>query len=281
MIQRTGNQFRAGISFNGGTSYTLMPGTTLDLDLPATTLVGLMASSSSATSAATDDFSNLSVGQPVTTTLNPQAPNDPCPATWTCQDVGNPSPRGDTTGSGSSLTLFGTGTGIGGISDSFHYVSQSVSGNEALSARVAPGAGASTTAQDGLMMRQDTSPSSPYYAALVHPGGATTISWRTYDGVIQRTTVPAPRATSPVYLKLVRWRDTQVSPPVTYFGTQTSSNGTTWRAVLGSTVAIDMGTGPYLAGMAATSAVARTTVPVDFTAIALHPATTRPPGCGR
>ncbi len=78
--------------------------------------------------------------------MTPQAPTDPCPSRWTCTDVGNPNPPGDTTTTSStSFTLYGTGTGITGGSDSFHYVSQTVSGNQALSAQVVTQAGAPTT----------------------------------------------------------------------------------------------------------------------------------------
>lgn len=274
MLQRAGNLFSAGISFDGGTTYTLVPGSTADLDLPATTLTGLMASSSSTTTTATDTFTNLSVGAPLTTTLKPQAPDHPCPQSWTCQDIGNPSPRGDTTGSGSSYTLYGSGTGIGSASDSFHFVSQPVSGNQAISARVAAQSGAPATAQEGLMMRESNAPTAPYYAALLNPGGSTTVSWRTYDGVVQRTTLPVPSAASPVYLKIVRYGDATT----TYFGTLISQDGTTWTPVLGSTVAIDMGSNGYLAGMAATSDYPRVTVPVSFTALSLTTESTPPPG---
>jgi len=128
------------------------------------------------------------------------------------------------------------------------------------------------------MMRANGTPTSPYYAALLNPGGSTTISWRMYDGAVQRATVPVATATSPVYLKLVRYLDTSVTPAVTYFSTLTSPDGTSWTPVLGSTVAIDMGTGNYLAGMAATSTVNRATVPVAYNAVTIAPVTERPPG---
>ena len=69
-------------------------------------------SSGSASAYGTASFTALSVGGPPTTPLAPAPPADPCPTGWTCADVGNPSPVGDTTGSGSSLTLAGTGTGF-------------------------------------------------------------------------------------------------------------------------------------------------------------------------
>ena len=112
--------------------------------------------------------------------MTPQAPADPCPAPWTCTDVGNPNPPGDTTSASStSFTLYGTGTGITAGSDSFHFVSQAVSGNEALSAQVVSQPGVPTTPEDGLMMRASLAPTSPYYAVLFKPGGTATSSGAT------------------------------------------------------------------------------------------------------
>src|SRR6516165_2233708 len=132
MIQRVGNLFSAGVSTDG-VHYTLIPGSTADVDMPATTLQCLAVDSGSSTNSGTASFTNISVGGPVTTTMTPQAPANPCPTSWTCTDVGNPNPPGNTTSTSStSFTLDGTGTGIGGTSDSFHYVYQPVSGSQTL-----------------------------------------------------------------------------------------------------------------------------------------------------
>ena len=141
MIQRKGTSSAPG-SPPDGTNYTLIPGSTASVDLPTTTMQGIAVASGSSSQYGTASFSNISVGAPVTTTLSPPAPADPCPASWTCADLGNPSPPGDTTGSGGSLNLAGTGTGFGGSSDSVHYVYQSVSGNESISAQVTTQSGA-------------------------------------------------------------------------------------------------------------------------------------------
>src|SRR5260370_29832589 len=106
------------------------------------------------------------------------APADLCPAGWTCADLGNPSHPGDTTGSGGSLNLAGTGTGFGGSSDSVHYAYQSVSGNESISAQVTTQSGAPAKTQDGLMMRASASPTAPMYSVYLNPGGSATIQWR-------------------------------------------------------------------------------------------------------
>jgi hypothetical protein len=198
-VQRQGNLFSTGYSTDG-VNYQLIPSSTADLDLPATTLQGIAVASGVAASTGTASVSNLSVSNPVTTTMTPPAPADPCPASWTCADIGNPAPPGDTTSGGAgTLTLNGTGTGItSGSSDSLHYAYQQVSGDQTLSAQVVTQAGAAATAQEGLMMRASASPTAPYYAVLLQPGGSATLRWRSYDGTPSTTAkLSLPSITSP------------------------------------------------------------------------------------
>ena len=278
MIQRRGNLFSTGISTDG-VNYQLIPGTTADLDMPATTLDGLAVDSGAAGNTGTASFANLNIGQPLSTTMTPQSPANPCPASWTCADIGNPNPPGDTIAGATagSYTLDGTGTGITlGSSDSFHYAYQPVSGDETLSAQVVTQAGAPPTAQEGIMMRANTSPTSPYYAVLLNPGGSATVQWRTYDGVPNRTgTLALASVTSPAYVEIVSWQDTTMNR--TLFSALTSADGVTWTPVLGSTQAIDMGT-QFLAGLAATADAPRVTPPVVYNAVTLAAASTQPPG---
>jgi len=278
MIQRRGNLFSTGISTDG-VNYQLIPGTTADLDMPATTLDGLAVDSGAAGNTGTASFANLNIGQPLSTTMTPQSPANPCPASWTCADIGNPNPPGDTIAGATagSYTLDGTGTGMTlGSSDSFHYAYQPVSGDETLSAQVVTQAGAPPTAQEGIMMRANTSPTSPYYAVLLNPGGSATVQWRTYDGVPNRTgTLALASVTSPAYVEIVSWQDTTMNR--TLFSALTSADGVTWTPVLGSTQAIDMGT-QFLAGLAATADAPRVTPPVVYNAVTLAAASTQPPG---
>ncbi len=276
MLQRRGNVISAGISFDA-VKYQLIPGASADLDLPATTLAGLAVDSGSSTNTGTASFTNISIGS-VTATMTPQAPTHPCPSPWTCEDIGNPNPPGDTTQTGSSYTVTGTGTGIGGAADSLHYVFTPVSGDQTLAGQVVTQPGAPPTAQEGLMMRANDRATSPFYAAVLNPGGSTTILWRTYDGVVQRSKIPVVTATSPAYLQIVRYTDTTTTPATSTFSAVTSSDGSTWAPVLGSTVAIDMGSGQFLAGMAATAAAPRVAPPVVFNSVQITPTTSPPPG---
>ena len=275
-VQRVGNLFSTGVSTDG-VHYTLIPGSTVDIDMPATTLQGIAVDSGATANTGTASFANPAIGAPVTTTLVPQAPANPCPASWTCTDIGNPNPPGNTTSSSpTSFTLYGTGTGIGQGVDSFHYVSQSVTGNQALSSQVVTQAGSPATAQEGLMMRANLSATSPYYAVLYQPGGSATLAWRYYDGFVDGgDTLALPGVTSGTYVQIDSYTDP--TSGTQSFTTQTSPDGVTWTPVLGSTQNIPMGT-TYTAGMAADAVAARVTPAVVYNAVSLAPSTTPPAG---
>jgi outer membrane protein assembly factor BamB len=277
MIQRTGNLFSAGLS-SDGTNFQLIPGSTVDMDLPTTTLDGLALDSGSSSVTGSASFSAVAVGGAPSTVMSPLPPADPCPTGWSCTDIGNPAPPGDTTTGSGSLTLSGAGSGLGGTSDSAHFTYQPVSGNQTLSAMVTTQAGAPAKAQDGLMMRASTAPTAPMYSVALNPGGSATVVWRVLDGIKSTTTVPLPQSTSPAYLEIVRYEDIRFSPPVDFFGTLTSADGTTWSPVLGSTVAIAMGSGPYLAGLVATAGAAGVTTPAVFSNVSLTSTSEAPPG---
>ncbi|MBV8951133.1 MAG: PQQ-binding-like beta-propeller repeat protein, partial [Actinobacteria bacterium] len=274
MLQRSGNLFSAGVSFDG-VHYTLIPGSTQSLDLPTTTLQGLVVDSGSSSTTGSAAFSGLAAAAGTTTTLAPVPPAHACPSQWTCTDLGNPNPVGDTTSSGGTITLAGTGSGVDNGSDSVHYVYQSVSGNEQLSAHVVTGAGPSV-AEDGLMMRESSAPTAPMYSVYLVPGGGATVRWRAYDNVANAKQFTIPNVGSPAYLQIVRYLDNRASPPATFFSTATSSDGVNWSVVPGSTIAIDMGSGSYLAGLMA-SGDPGTTTSASFDSISLTAASSAPP----
>ena len=276
MIQRNGNLFSAGIS-SDGVNYQLIPGTTADVDLPTTTLQGLAVASDSSTAPSTASFANLSIGGPIASTMTSPPPPDPCPAGWTCGDLGNPSPPGDTTGTGSTLTLSGTGTGFGGSTDSAHYVYQSVWGSQSIRAQVAVQSGAAGTTQDGLMMRANSSPTAPMYSVYLDAGGGATIQWRVNDGIAYLKNIPLQSVSSPAWLQIVSWQDTRFSPPQTNFSTLTSTDGVDWVPVLGSNIVLNFGTSSYLAGLVATSG-SKSTTPAMFSGVNVAPISSPPPG---
>jgi outer membrane protein assembly factor BamB len=106
-----------------------------------------------------------------TPTMPPADPN--CPAGWTCQDLGTPAPAGTETASGGAWTLRGGGTGLGGTADSGRIATTIRSGDVQVSAQVTAQTNTAAGAQAGVILRQNNSPGSPFYAAYVTPNNVT------------------------------------------------------------------------------------------------------------
>jgi hypothetical protein len=131
---------------NDGVNWTMIPGSARNITaLNTTTLVGMAVTSHSTTTVSTATLDNVNVmtnGARV------------CPTGWTCQDIGAPSPAGyqDFVGNGSWI-VYGSGADIWGTSDQFHYVSQSLPGDGALTSRVGWQANTAIYAKARIMVR--------------------------------------------------------------------------------------------------------------------------------
>lgn len=124
------------------------------------------------------------------------------PTPWLGGDVNTGSVKGTTSITGSTFTIAGTGGGIKSTTDGFRFVSQSVSGDRTLIARV-DSLQSGTPSQAGLMIRNDASAGSAYVGVLVTPtGGISFLRRATAGGSTTTTTVTGIAA--PVTLKLAR-----------------------------------------------------------------------------
>ena len=188
----------------------------------------------------------------------------------------DPNPPGDQVLTNGAWTLSGAGTGITsgawqmyGYTDQFHYVYQAVANDQTIVAKFTGfGANPPAKAQAGIMVRASTSPTAPYYAILLSGAGGGQVQWRAHPNAVTRTGfIPMTSLAAPVYLRITRYSDKRFSPPVVTYDAATSTDGTTWTEVVGSTAAIDMGggaAGPTLMGLAATANVQRTQVPAEL-----------------
>ncbi|HEY4024885.1 MAG TPA: PQQ-binding-like beta-propeller repeat protein, partial [Candidatus Dormibacteraeota bacterium] len=139
-IVRSGDRFQAAISTDG-VRFTLVPGSNLVLPLPASALEGAATSSHVSGTATSATYAGLAVTGPGPA---PAAapPAAPCPGAWVCADVGNPAVVGNQSATGVRWTVQGSGAGIGGYEDQFHYVWRPLPGDWALRATVGWQAGA-------------------------------------------------------------------------------------------------------------------------------------------
>jgi hypothetical protein len=98
-------------------------------------------------------------------------PPDPnCPAQFTCEDIGSPKvPGSETTPSAGSLQVTASGGQIHGTTDQFRLISRQVTGDTQVVATLTQQSTQNTTPQAGVMVRQNDTPGSPFYAILEYP----------------------------------------------------------------------------------------------------------------
>jgi hypothetical protein len=121
------------------------------------------------------------------------------------------------------------------------------------------------------MMRSSTDPGSPYYAAFVTPSNGIAVQWRPGQGyTTQQLLVPGA---VPAYLRVGRY----TSNGQTYYTAYTSSDGTSWSAIPGSTQVLTLAE-PLLAGFAITSHNQGTGSAVTLDSVAVTTGEFIPPG---
>jgi hypothetical protein len=189
------------------------------------------------------------------------APPPPLPSPWTDADIGAPALAGSATYAGGVFTVNGAGADIYGTSDQLNLVSQGLTGNGTLTARIASQTNTNPSAKAGLMFRATSSPGSPYYAVLMTATKGVVVQWRTAQGVSTSQTskvagVPA------LYLRIVRLANV--------FSAYTSPDGVAWTLVPGSSQTITLPTA-VLAGMAVTSHNSAALCAATFDGVSLVP----------
>jgi outer membrane protein assembly factor BamB len=241
-IQRAGDQFQAAVSTDG-VNFTLVPGSTVTLAMPDKTLQGLFSSSGVNATLGMATFAGVTVGALGTVPAAP-VPATPCPKGWNCADVGNPVLVGDQSLSKGTWTLTSAGKDIWRVSDQFHFVWQSLSGNSTVSAQLVTLAKTNQLAKAGIMLRANTDAGSPYYAVFVTPGAGLTVQYRTIQGLNAQVVTQNKAFTPPAYLRVTRWNN--------IFTTYVSPDGVTWTALDGSSAPMNIN-GAMLGGVAVTS----------------------------
>jgi hypothetical protein len=166
----------------------------------------------------------------------PQPRLYPVPAPWSDADIGAV-PSGDTHYGAGTFTVRGEGADIGGNSDAFHYLYQSLTGDGQIVAHVASMAATDGWAKAGVMIRGDLLDSSPQASMLVTAANGSEFDRRATRGGATAKTDGSERV-PPTWIKLVRAGDT--------ISGYESTNGTSWTLVgsdsiaFGSTVRIGL-----------------------------------------
>jgi alpha-galactosidase len=174
-----------------------------------------------------------------------QASAIPCggglPSGWTHQDIGSVGLAGSASACGSSFILQGGGADIWGTADAFQFASTTLTGDNALAARVTAVQNTSSWAKSGVMFRNDTGAGAMFAHLFVSPGNGVNFQWRTVTGGSCGTT-GGGSLVAPVWLKLTR--------SGTNFTAYYGADGLSWT-LLGST-GIAMGS-TALAGLSVTA----------------------------
>jgi hypothetical protein len=226
---------------NDGYTWSQLAGSGASVTLGSSPLAGLAVASGDNTQLGSATMDTVVAG----TTPPAPLPPVPCPSPWSCADIGSPTPAGSQSFSPSTgvWTIQAGGSDITGISDQFHFVWQSLTGDGTVSADVASQSNSDSNAKAGIMLRTSTDPGSPNYAVLVSPGVGIKVQLRSTQGGTTKK-IANPTGTTPVYLEVTRTGNTLSS--------YTSFDGSTWTLIPGSTATVSLGS-TVLAGMAVTS----------------------------
>lgn len=263
-VARFGNVFLAYTSTDG-TTWTLVPGSAVALNVTGTMLAGLAVTSHNSGALSTATFANVAL---VTTT--PAPPQD-CPTGWTCADVGSQSLAGGASLTANGWVVLSAGSDINGTSDHFRFISQAQNGDGGISAQAVTLGNTNAFAKAGVMLRLTADPASPFYGVWVTPGNGIMVQYRTTQGGTASRKVGIA-GTVPAYLKVVRSGTT--------FTAYTSPDGTTWTAIANSPVQMTWASAA-LAGVVLTSHIASQLDGATFAAVTLvgAPPPPPPPSC--
>jgi len=183
-----------------------------------------------------------------------------CPDYWSCDDIGSPPLAGDQTLSNGTWTVRGSGSDIWNSSDQFHYVSQQVSGDSSIVARLTSQQNTSICTKAGLMYRASTDAGDVNYSVVMLPDCAYSTS---SVQVNSRSAMSATATTAndvptnlPVYLKATRTGAT--------FTAYTSTDGTTWTQIPNSAVSLPNMPTNALVGLVVCSQNSATTSQATF-----------------
>ncbi len=154
-------------------------------------------------------------------------PSSTLPAPWRNQDIGTVGLAGSASASNGTFSVSGSGADIWGSADAFQYVSQAVSGNIQIVARMTGEQNTNQYAKAGVMLREALTANAAHVILDVLPSGEIEFMSRSAAGATTTHLAAATQA-PPAWLKLTRVGGTVTG--------SVSADGTTWRTVGSTTV---------------------------------------------
>ena len=165
---------------------------------------------------------------------------------WDETDIGNVAADGSST-IGSTIQLNASGADINGMGDEGYLLTQSVTGDTEMIARVLSVENTDPLAKAGVMIRQNSASNSPNAYMHVTPTSGVQFSRRLTAGAATTSTLVAG-ISAPCWVRLVKTGTNYTG----YYATETNGVGGAWVQV-GSTVAIPAIPGTCRSGLASTS----------------------------
>jgi uncharacterized protein YjdB/endoglucanase Acf2 len=203
----------------------------------ATGLVSAVAVGTSTITVTTQDGAKTA-----TSSITVTNPNPGLPSPWVTSDIGATGVAGTASYSAPTFTAQGSGADIWGAADAFRFVSQTVTGDVTITARVASLGNTDGWAKAGVMVRETTAAGSTHaFTGVTAANGLAFQRRLTTGGQSEHTAGSA--GTAPYWVRLTR-----VGNVISSF---VSTTGTTWTQV-GTAVSITM-TSSVQVGLAVTS----------------------------
>ena len=212
-LDKIGNVFTA-YSSNDGLNWSKVGQATIAMT--GTITAGLIVCAHNGTALNTSTFDNVTV-----TPIGGAA----LPAPWANGDIGGPAIPGSAsyTAASGTFTVNGSGGDIWGTTDQMQYVTQPLSGNGTITARVTSQEITDPWAKSGIIIKQSTTAGSPYVLLAVTPGNGVHLQYG-FNSDVYGGTYALPNA----WLRLQRSGNT--------FTAYTSPDGSTWTQVGSVTV---------------------------------------------
>lgn len=170
------------------------------ITMASTIYVGLALTSHDAGSIATASFDNVS------TTAGPPPSTPSLPSDWSNVDVGPAAVPGASSFNGGTFTVHGAGADIRGTADEFQFVYRTLTGDGAITARVATIEAVDVWTKAGVMVRASLTPQSRHTMMIVSSGRGLAFQRRVVNGAASIHTSKGV-GTAPSWVKLERAAD--------------------------------------------------------------------------
>jgi poly(beta-D-mannuronate) lyase len=204
----------------------------------------LTASGTATTGTATVTVTGTSGSLTHTTTisLTVQASTS-LPAGWSDNDIGAVGLAGSATFTSGTFTVKGSGADIWTTADQFNYASESITGNQTITARVVSESATGSFAKAGVMIRESTATNAVEVSVLLTPTNGVAMQVRSTTGAASiNVTGWLKGPTPPSWVRLVRSGST--------FTSYRSTDGVTWTLMASTNVTMATSA---TAGLAVTS----------------------------